>query len=88
MELKSGGTLNRFLSSRIFFIDENECRIICAQLLLIADFMHQRNVLHRDLKPDNILMADKRKLGEVSVADFGLSTHTCSDPKVIHGLRS
>ena len=88
MELKNGGTLNRFLCSKIFFLEEKECRLICAQLLLIADFMHQRNALHRDLKPDNILMNEKRNLGEISVADFGLSTHARSDPKRIIGLRS
>ena len=31
---------------------------------------HQHGVVHRDLKPDNILLGDKR---EVKIADFGLA---------------
>ena len=32
--------------------------------------MHSRNIYHRDLKPQNILITKK---GEVQIADFGLS---------------
>jgi serine/threonine protein kinase len=38
--------------------------------------MHEMNVMHRDLKPDNILMK-KSKIGEykdIVICDFGLAT--------------
>ncbi|KAK6040359.1 kinase domain protein, partial [Cooperia oncophora] len=38
------------------------CQALC--------FMHQRRVLHRDLKPQNLLVDEK---GVIKVADFGLS---------------
>lgn len=45
-----------------------------AQLLLGLDFMHSMNIVHRDIKPDNILMASKDESNfEIKLADFGLA---------------
>lgn len=41
--------------------------VVCAQALSHA---HERNMVHRDIKPDNILLTSK---GVVKVADFGLA---------------
>ena len=42
----------------------------CYQLLQAILFCHQRRVLHRDLKPQNLLID---KSGAIKVADFGLA---------------
>lgn len=41
-----------------------------SQVCLAVDFAHQRGVLHRDLKPGNIMLGD---FGEVYVLDWGLA---------------
>ncbi|KAG9396898.1 Protein kinase domain [Carpediemonas membranifera] len=40
------------------------------QLLQGLQFMHERKVMHRDLKPDNLLISTE---GVLKIADFGLS---------------
>ena len=39
------------------------------QLLQALQYLHRRGVLHRDLKPDNVLVVE----GQVKVLDFGLA---------------
>lgn len=44
-----------------------------SQLLLGLDFFHKRNILHRDLKPQNLLIHTN---GILKIADFGLARAT------------
>lgn len=49
----------------------NTIKIIMFQILRAVDFLHSKKILHRDLKPQNILICDKTYV--TKVADFGLS---------------
>lgn len=50
-------------------------RFWIAELLVAIRFIHQQGVLHRDLRPDNIIVTDR---GHLKLTDFGLNTELYS----------
>jgi serine/threonine protein kinase len=51
---------------------------IIKQTLTFVDFAHKKNILHRDLKTDNVLIDDNKN---AHVCDFGYAVETDSDGK-------
>ena len=51
--------------------DEHLARFFAAQLLLGVDFLRERNISHRDIKPPNLLLTEE---GQLVICDFGLAT--------------
>lgn len=51
---------------------EDEIRNIMAQLLLAIDLMHRKGIVHRDIKPDNILITDIKDMS-VCITDLGMA---------------
>jgi len=68
MELCSGGDLY----SRDPYTEEEAARIASSILSAIA-YMHSRNILHRDLKYENVLFVNDSPKSEIKLIDFGLS---------------
>ncbi|KAL9875152.1 cyclin-dependent kinase 5 homolog isoform X2 [Glossina fuscipes] len=62
--------LKKYFDSLNGDIDMAVCRSFMLQLLKGLAFCHSHNVLHRDLKPQNLLI---NKNGELKLADFGLA---------------
>ncbi|CAJ0593935.1 unnamed protein product [Cylicocyclus nassatus] len=69
MEYVRGGELFTHLCSRGSF-DVAAARFIIAELIIAIDSLHQRKVIYRDLKLENILLDEE---GHVKLTDFGLS---------------
>lgn len=54
------------------------------QCLARIEFLHSRNVAHRDIKPDNFLIGRGRKAGQVYIIDFGLAKQYRCLPSYTH----
>jgi cyclin-dependent kinase 14 len=62
--------LSHYMEKRPGPLDPNNVRLFMFQLIRGLDFCHRRKILHRDLKPQNLLISD---IGELKLADFGLA---------------
>lgn len=71
MELARAGTLHKLI--KLTLPSEEECHCIVKQILEGLEYIHELGMVHRDLKPQNILMSSFELLeGAVKIADFGL----------------
>ena len=59
LDLMSGGDLCGFVESNPE-APEAQCGQITKQILKGLEFIHRENILHRDLKPTNILINEER----------------------------
>jgi len=75
MEFVQGGLLFD-LCQMMGAMGENAGRFFLIQLLDSLDYMHERKIVHRDLKLENILIDDNLDL---KVADFGFATYKSID---------
>ncbi|CAD8120974.1 unnamed protein product [Paramecium sonneborni] len=69
MEYMEGGSLNNYMVSNPN-LNEEQCIQFIKSILAGLSYLHQHNVIHRDIKPDNILLT---KDLIPKIADFGLS---------------
>ncbi|CAD7697189.1 unnamed protein product [Ostreobium quekettii] len=71
-ELAEGKTLSQLVQEG-WRVDETEARRIARELLLVLQYLGSLRppVVHRDVKPDNIVMEGGRAGGRVFLVDFG-----------------
>ncbi|ERF68474.1 hypothetical protein EPUS_05613 [Endocarpon pusillum Z07020] len=68
MEYLGGGSCQDLLKPGVF--SEAHIAIVCQQILLGLQYLHQEGKLHRDIKAANILLSQS---GKVKLADFGVA---------------
>lgn len=68
MEYVEGETLEQILRKRT--LSPEETRSILEQTAAALDFAHQKGVVHRDVKPANLMVTPN---GAVKIADFGIA---------------
>lgn len=69
LEYCPGGDLSKHLSIEKRFKEERAKFYLCEILLALED-LHKRNIIFRDLKPDNVVLDNE---GHCKLTDFGLS---------------
>ena len=75
LEYAPGGELYFHLQRRGTFPKKDVC-LYMAEIALALDYLHQHNIIYRDIKPENILLDEK---GHIKITDFGLSKELESD---------
>jgi serine/threonine-protein kinase len=69
MELVKGHTLRQVLQSDTK-ISQDEAVQIVTEILEALEYSHEQGIIHRDIKPGNIMITDS---GKVKVMDFGIA---------------
>ncbi len=72
MELCEGGELFDRIVAKVAY-SELEARGIVRELLNALNYIHSRNIVHRDLKLENLLLMYKESDEDVKLADFGFA---------------
>ena len=97
MELLEGITLKQYMQKKQDALSWKEALHFSTQVAMALSHAHSKGIVHRDIKPQNIMVV---KDGSIKVADFGiahLQNETCGDsgetigsvhyisPEQIHG---
>lgn len=66
-------SLSKAIKEKIVGGDNDETCSIMHQLLRGTNYMHQKDIWHRDIKPGNVIVTQLQPTIKVKLADFGLS---------------
>ena len=70
MEYAEGRTLDKIIGEEVGPIPYEKALVLFEQILLGVSYAHQNGVIHRDLKPGNIIITKDNK---VKITDFGIA---------------
>ena len=69
MEFKEGGELYKHLR-KVGIFSEDVAKFYASQILVALCYLHENNIMYRDMKPENIILD---KDGNSCLVDFGIS---------------
>lgn len=59
------------ITKRRGVLRETEAKFYIVELILALEFLHSNNIIHKNIKPDNILLQND---GHIAVTDYGLES--------------
>lgn len=71
MELVDGMDLEKYIGTYGRIIEINHIKKIGGQLISAIKYLHDNNIVHKDIKPPNIVF--KEDLRELKLIDLGIS---------------
>ncbi|NXC17021.1 ST32A kinase, partial [Corythaeola cristata] len=78
VDLLLGGDLRYHLQQNVRF-QEGTVKLFICELVLALDYLQSRHIIHRDIKPDNILLDEH---GHVHITDFNIATMLTTEIQV------
>lgn len=79
MEYIEGITLKEYIEKK-GVIDWNEALFFIIQILKALQHAHDKGIVHRDVKPQNIMLLEN---GTIKVADFGIARFSHSETRTV-----
>ncbi|KAI8424698.1 hypothetical protein MSG28_006653 [Choristoneura fumiferana] len=73
MEKLRGDMLEMILSHEKGRLTERTTKYLVAQILVALKHLHAKNIVHCDLKPENVLLSSDGALPQVKLCDFGFA---------------
>ncbi|KAL0225387.1 hypothetical protein RCL1_003299 [Eukaryota sp. TZLM3-RCL] len=72
MDYCAGGSLADLVNSKVSF-SKQDLFMILTQVSHGLRFLHSKNIIHRDVKPENIVLESKERPFRLKICDFGIS---------------
>ena len=86
LEFINGETLEKYIINKKGELDENTILLIIKQISSALKYLHDQDIMHRDIKPDNILLTlENDKIKNVKITDFGEAAIFKKDKNYFYG---
>ena len=80
-----GKSLDNLIEIKKKFTIKTVC-LLAYQMISVLEYIHNRHIIHRDIKPDNFVMGVHAKNALLYIIDFGLAKKYKSNSKFIRKL--